>query len=170
VDDDAGPDDRVGTGEDGQIICHMSSPEAFTGYWNRPDADLRTIRDGWFYTGDLGVIDDDGDLWIVGRSDDMINSGGENIHPLEVEDVLAHAPGVSEVAVYGVPDERYGQRVVAAVVVQTEVTAESLDAFCLASPDLARYKRPREYHIVESLPKSASGKILRRALREGATT
>lgn len=170
VDDDAGPDDRVGSGEDGQIICHMSSPEAFTGYWNRPDADLRTIRDGWFYTGDLGVIDDDGDLWIVGRADDMINSGGENIHPLEVEDVLAHAPGVSEVAVYGVPDERYGQRVVAAVVVRTELTAESLDAFCLASPDLARYKRPREYHIVESLPKSASGKILRRALREGATT
>jgi 2-furoate---CoA ligase len=148
----------------------MSSPEAFSRYWNRPDADERSIRDGWYYTGDLGVIDDEGDIWIVGRADDMINSGGENIHPLEVEDVLAHAPGVSEVAVYGAPDDRFGQRVVAAVVVHPGVTAEALDAYCLASPDLARYKRPREYRIVDSLPKSASGKILRRALREGETT
>jgi len=170
VGDGAGPEDLVGTGEDGQILCHMTSPEAFGGYWKRPDADAKAVRSGWFFTGDLGRIDNDGDMWIVGRSDDMINSGGENIHPLEVEDVLTRAPGVSEVAVFGIPDERLGQQVVASVVVGPGVTAESLDAFCLASPNLARYKRPREYRIVESLPKSASGKILRRVLREGETT
>lgn len=170
VDDDALPDDVVSQGEDGQIICHMSSPEAFTGYWKRPDADSRSIREGWFYTGDLGMIDDDGDMWVVGRTDDMINSGGEIIHPLEVEDVLVRAPGVMEVAVYGVPDERLGQRVVASVVASPGVDADILDAFCLAAPDLSRYKRPREYRMIESLPKSASGKILRRVLREGETT
>ncbi|MCL1594077.1 MAG: AMP-binding protein [Actinomycetia bacterium] len=170
VDDEARPDEMVSQGEHGQIICHMSSPEAFTGYWKRPDADGRSIRDGWFYTGDLGVIDDEGDMWIVGRADDMINSGGENIHPLEVEDVLARAPGVVEVAVYGVPDERLGQRVVASVVAQPGVDAETLDTFCLTSPDLARYKRPREYRMTDSLPRSASGKILRRILRDGDMT
>ena len=73
----------------------MSSDEAFTGYWNRPDADAKAIRDGWYHTGDVGRIDEDGDLWILGRVDDMIVSGGENIHPLEVEDVLARHPGVA---------------------------------------------------------------------------
>jgi 2-furoate---CoA ligase len=170
IEHDAGPRDRVPVGETGQIICHMSSPEAFTGYWNRPDADQGAIRDGWFHTGDLGVIDADGDLWIVGRGDDMINSGGENIHPLEIEDVLIRAPGVLEVAVYGVKDDRLGQRVVASVVASQGVDADSLDAFCIASADLADFKRPREYRMQQSLPKSASGKILRRLLREGDAT
>ena len=118
---------------------------------------------GWYHTGDTGHLDADGDLWIDGRLDDMIISGGENIHPLEVEDVLAAHPGVHEVAVVGAPDDRWGQRV-AAVVVGT-ATLEELDAHCLAS-SLARFKRPREYRFVEALPKSASGKILRRELRD----
>jgi 2-furoate---CoA ligase len=151
---------------EGEILCHMSSDEAFTGYWNRPDADERAIHDGWYRTGDAGRIDDEGDLWVVGRVDDMIVSGGENIHPVEIEDVLARAPGVREVAVIGTPDERWGQRVVACVVVDDGVTSEQLDAFCLASESLARFKRPREYRFVSELPKSASGKILRRFLRE----
>ncbi|MEE8374698.1 MAG: AMP-binding protein [Acidimicrobiia bacterium] len=162
----AGPDDHVSAGDEGQIICHMSSGEAFTGYWNRPDADEIAIRNGWYFTGDLGRVDDDGDYWIVGRVDDMIISGAENIHPLEVEDVLARAPGVREVAVFGFPDERFGQRVVAAVVTDPGVEADQLDAFCLQSDDLARYKRPREYRFVDDLPRSPSGKILRRLLRE----
>ena len=153
--------------DEGQIICHLSSDEAFTEYWNRPDANERAIRDGWFYTGDLGRRDADGDLWIVGRVDDMIISGGENIHPLEIEDVLARAPGVKEVAVFGAPDERLGQRVVACVVAARDISADDLDAHCLAAESLARYQRPREYRFVDSLPKSPSGKILRRALREG---
>jgi 2-furoate---CoA ligase len=144
----------------------MSSDEAFSGYWNRPDADEKAIRDGWYHTGDVGRIDEDGDLWVVGRVDDMVISGGENIHPVEVEDVLARAPGVREVAVFGIPDERWGQKVVACVVAEEGVTAESLDAFCLESDRLARFKRPREYRFVAELPKSPSGKILRRLLRE----
>jgi 2-furoate---CoA ligase len=144
----------------------MSSDEAFGGYWNRPDADEKAIRDGWYHTGDVGTLDEDGDLWVLGRVDDMILSGGENVHPLEVEDVLARHPGVAEVAVVGAPDDRLGQRVVAVVVAEGEVSAEELDEWCLASPALARFKRPREYRLVAELPKSPSGKILRRLLRE----
>jgi 2-furoate---CoA ligase len=151
---------------EGEILCHMSSDEAFSGYWNRPDADAKAIRDGWYRTGDVGRLDDDGELWVVGRVDDMIISGGENIHPVEVEDVLARAPGVREVAVVGASDDRLGQRVVACVVADDGVTEDGLDAFCLASEALARFKRPREYRFVSELPKSPSGKILRRLLRE----
>ena len=141
----------------------MGSDEAFAGYWNRPDADATAIRDGWYHTGDMGRLDADGDLWVEGRVDDMIITGGENVHPLEIEDVLARHPGVREVAVVGAPDDRLGTRVVAVVV--GEATAEELDAHCLAS-ELARFKRPREYRFVETLPKSPSGKILRRMLRD----
>ena len=106
----------VAPGEVGQIVCSLASDEAFAGYWKRPDADARQIRDGWYYPGDLGRLDDDGDLWIVGRIDDMIISGGENVHPLEVEEWLVRHPAVLEAAVVGAPDERLGQRVVACVV------------------------------------------------------
>ena len=168
-DADAGPDDVVAPGEDGQIVCHLGSDEAFAGYWRRPDADARAIRDGWYFTGDLGRVDEAGDLWIVGRVDDMIISGGENIHPLEVEDVLARHPGVREVAVIGAPDDRWGQRVVAVVVADPGLGPEELDRFCLDSGTLARFKRPREYRFVDALPKSPSGKILRRVLRDAGT-
>jgi 2-furoate---CoA ligase len=161
---------RLRIDENGEILCSMEHDEAFTGYWNRPDADEQAIRDGWYHTGDVGRFDEDGDLWILGRIDDMIVSAGENIHPLEVEDVLARHPDVAEVAVIGAPDDRLGQRVVAVVVADGELTAEQLDAFCLASETLAGFKRPREYRLVESLPKSPSGKILRRLLREEAPT
>ena len=99
---------RLRVGDQGEIAVHLSSDEAFAGYWNRPDADAKAIRDGWYHTGDTGQLDEDGDLWIVGRVDDMIVSGGENIHPLEVEDVLARHPGVREVAVVGAADDRSG--------------------------------------------------------------
>ena len=157
---------RLDPSGEGEILCHMSSDEAFTGYWKRPDADAKAIRDGWYHTGDVGRLDEDGDLWVVGRVDDMVISGGENVHPVEVEDVLARAPGVLEVAVIGAADDRLGQRVVACVVAENGVTAEDLDAYCLASDTLARFKRPREYRFVTELPKSPSGKILRRMLRD----
>jgi 2-furoate---CoA ligase len=156
---------RLDPPEEGEVLCHMSSDEAFSGYWNRPDADQKAIRDGWYHTGDVGRLDGNGDLWVVGRVDDMIISGGENIHPVEVEDVLARAPGVHEVAVVAAPDDRWGQRVVACVVADDGVTADDLDAYCLSSETLARFKRPREYRFVPALPKSPSGKILRRMLR-----
>jgi 2-furoate---CoA ligase len=159
---------RLRLGDDGEVLCAMDSDEAFSGYWNRPDADAKAIRNGWYHTGDVGFVDDDGELWLLGRVDDMIVSGGENVHPLEVEEVLAAHPQVAEVAVVGAPDERLGHRVVAYVVAAGDVRADDLDAHCLASSTLPRFKRPREYRFVEELPKSPSGKILRRLLREEA--
>jgi 2-furoate---CoA ligase len=158
---------RLRLDESGEILVHLRSDEAFAGYWNRPDADAKAIEGGWYRTGDTGHLDEDGDLWLDGRVDDMIVSGGENIHPLEVEEVLAAHPGVVEVAVIGAVDERLGQRVVAVVV--GPASAEELDEHCLGS-SLARFKRPREYRRSDALPKSSSGKILRRLLRDEETT
>jgi 2-furoate---CoA ligase len=151
---------------EGEICADLLGDESFEGYWNRPDADAKALRDGWYRTGDIGRIDDEGDLWVEGRVDDMIISGGENIHPLEVESVLARHPAVREVAVAAVPDDRLGQRVAAWVVGSAD--AAELDAHCLAS-ELARFKRPRQYTFVDELPKSASGKILRRLLKDETT-
>jgi 2-furoate---CoA ligase len=151
---------------DGEIWADLAGDEAFGGYWNRPDADAKAIADGWYRTGDVGRIDEEGDLWLDGRVDDMIITGGENVHPLEVENILARHPGVLEVAVAGVADDRLGQQVAAWIVGTT--TAEELDRHCLGS-DLARFKRPRRYVFVSELPKSASGKILRRLLRDETT-
>ena len=159
---------RLRLGQNDEIECALGSDEAFAGYWRRPDANEKAIHDGWYRTGDIGHIDEEGDLWVVGRVDDMIVSGGENIHPLEVEDVLARHPRVTEVAVIGAPDDRLGHRVVAVVV--GTATEEELDAHCLATETLARFKRPREYRFVGALPKSPSGKILRRVLREEGVT
>jgi 2-furoate---CoA ligase len=165
---DASPDAVVAAGAEGQVISHLGSDEAFAGYWNRPDADERQIREGWYYSGDLARLDDDGDLWIIGRLDDMIISGGENIHPGEVEAVLAAHPAVEEVAVVGAPDQRWGERVIA-FVVGASASAEELDRHCRQSATLAPFKRPREYRIVEQLPKTPAGKLLRRRLREEMT-
>jgi 2-furoate---CoA ligase len=166
-----GPDEVVPPGVKGEIIARLDSDEAFAGYWNRPDADARALRDGWYYTGDMGYLDGDGELYVSGRVDDMIISGGENIHPVEVEEVLARHPLVRDVAVVGEPDARWGQRVVAYVVAAgAELTAEALDRFCRDSPDLASFKRPRRVVFVAAIPKTASGKILRRLLREGPPT
>jgi 2-furoate---CoA ligase len=162
------PDEVVGIDTAGEVIVSLSSPEAFKGYWHRPDANEKAIRQGWYFTGDLGLWDKDGDLWVQGRVDDMLISGGENIHPLEVEDVLARHPKVAEVAVAGLPDERWGQIVAAFIVpADTSLTAEELDQFCLANPHLARFKRPKRYVFVKQVPKSPVGKILRRKLQAG---
>ena len=116
----------------------------------------------------MGYVDDDGDLFVSGRVDDMIISGGENIHPVEVEEVLARHPGVRDVAVVGLPDDKWGERVVAFVVPRDAGLAEAaLDHYCLESPDLANFKRPRRIVFVDEIPKTASGKILRRLLRDG---
>ena len=154
-------------GEPGEIVASTASPEAFTGYWKRPDADAKAIQGRWYRTGDLGQFDEDGELYVVGRVDDMIISGGENIYPEEVEGALARCPGVASAAVVGMPDERLGTRVVAFVEpASAEVSVEAIDAACLKS-GLARFKRPREYVFVKQIPRSASGKLLRRKLRIG---
>lgn len=166
-DGNAGPNDLVSTGEPGEIIVNIDSLEAFKGYWKRPDADKKAIRSGWYFTGDMGILDEDGDLHVVGRVDDMIISGGENIHPLEVEDVLATHPDVEEVTVVGIPDSRWGEKVVAYIVSDNKgLTSETLDTYCKTSYKLANFKRPREYRFVNEIPKSPVGKILRRILRE----
>ena len=160
-------DELVAPGETGQIIAAMASPDAFKGYWKRPDADRKSIRDGWYFTGDLGRFDDKGELHILGRVDDMIISGGENIYAEEVEDVLAKSEHVQGVAVIGLPDDRWGERVVAFIEpARPDVGSAALDRHCLAS-GLARFKRPRDYVFVRRIPRSASGKLLRRQLRTG---
>jgi 2-furoate---CoA ligase len=160
------PDDGVPRGETGELIVSLESPEAFSGYWRRPDADARAIRGGWYFTGDLAYEDDDGDVYTVGRVDDMIISGGENVHPVEVEEVLVRHPGVAEACVVGLPDARLGQVVAAFVVPRGALTVDELDAFCQRAPDFASFKRPRRYEIVDALPKSPTGKLLRRRLLE----
>ena len=157
----------MAAGEAGEIVASMASQEAFAGYWKRPDADAKAIRDGWYFTGDLGRFDEDGELHVIGRVDDMIISGGENIYPEEVEDVLDGCSLVRQAAVIGVADARLGEKVVAFVEpASVEASAEALDAVCLES-GLARFKRPRAYVFVDALPRSASGKLLRRHLRAG---
>jgi 2-furoate---CoA ligase len=154
-------------GTSGEIVASMASPEAFAGYWKRPDADAKAIQGRWYRTGDLGKLDEDGELYVVGRVDDMIISGGENIYPEEVEDALARCPLVAGCAVVGMPDERLGAKVVAFVEpVAAGITAGALDDACRKG-GLARFKRPKEYVLVKAIPRSASGKLLRRKLRSG---
>jgi 2-furoate---CoA ligase len=163
----SGPDNLVPAGESGEIIAPMDGMEAFSGYWKRPEADAKSIRDGWYFTGDLGYFDEDGELYVVGRVDDMVISGGENIYPEEVEDVLAKSPLVEQVAVIGMPDDRMGSKIVAFIEpASAECSADALDAWCLDST-LARFKRPRAYVFVKRIPRSAAGKLLRRFLRDG---
>ncbi|MCQ9618315.1 AMP-binding protein [Paenalcaligenes niemegkensis] len=160
------PDDRVVPMEEGQIIADLKGDESFEGYWNRPDANARSLHQGWYFTGDTGYFDADGDLFVSGRVDDMIISGGENISPVDIESVLSLHPCVDEVAVAGLADDRWGQRVVAFIKRKSEVTADELDGYC-RSTDLANFKRPRDYVFVSEIPKSPVGKILRRKLVSG---
>jgi len=160
------PQARVAPGTEGHIIASLAGDEAFDGYWKRPDADARALHDGWYFTGDVGHFDDEGDLFVTGRVDDMIISGGENILPAEIESVLSLHPAVDEVAVAGLADERLGQTVTAFVVRRGEAGEEDLDRWCLDS-DLPPFKRPRRYVFVKQVPKSPVGKILRRKLVEG---
>jgi len=154
---------------EGQIITSLNSIEAFQGYWNRPDADKNSIRDGWYFTGDIGFLDKDGDLFVTGRVDDMIITGGENVMPAEIESLLSTHPDVSEVAVVGLPHERWGQQVTAFIKSAAPIDAVALDDFCKDS-NLANFKRPRSYLFVNEIPKSPVGKILRRSLRDTYTT
>jgi 2-furoate---CoA ligase len=152
--------------EEGQIIALLAGDEAFEGYWRRPDADAKALRNGWYFTGDTGYVDEDGDLFVTGRVDDMIISGGENVSPVEIESHLSLHPKVDEVAVVGLPDERWGSVVTAFIKRSGPVTEEELDAWCRDSR-LANFKRPRRFVFVDEIPKSPVGKLLRRKLTAG---
>jgi 2-furoate---CoA ligase len=161
------PDAVLAPGEEGEIAATLSGDEAFEGYWKRPDADAQSLITGWYFTGDIGHFDKDGDLFVTGRTDDMMITGGENILPVEIESVLSLHPCVADVAVAGLPDERWGHRVTAFVKRSAPVTAAELDAHCQDS-GLANFKRPKAYEFVVDLPKSPVGKILRRLLIQGS--
>ncbi|MFW5924202.1 MAG: long-chain-fatty-acid--CoA ligase [archaeon] len=158
------PEHEADPGEVGEIV--VRGPAAMSEYWNKPEQTAEVFTDGWYYSGDLGYADEDGYVWVKDRADDMIVSGGENIYPREVEDVLLEHPDVVEVAVVGVPDEEWGERVFAYVKTDGDVDEDDLDEFLVESDDLADFKRPRGYSIGAELPKTPSGKIKKYELRE----
>jgi 2-furoate---CoA ligase len=162
-------DDVASPGQEGEIIALLAGDESFEGYWRRPEADAKALRQGWYFTGDTGFMDADGDIFVTGRVDDMIISGGENISPVEIESCLSLHAGVSEVAVVGLPDERWGKVVTAFIKRRTAIEADELDSFCRSS-GLAPFKRPRRYVFVSEIPKSPVGKLLRRKLVAGEYT
>lgn len=156
-------DQDVPVGEVGELIAR--GPQIMTGYWNRPDATAEALRGGWFHTGDLARRDERGFYFIVDRKNDLILTGGYNVYPAEVEDVLQAHPDVGMCAVFGIPDEIKGEKPWAAVVPRAGATVDeaALDAHC--REQLASYKVPRRFVIVDELPRSSVGKILRRELR-----
>ncbi|MEM8630938.1 MAG: AMP-binding protein [Pseudomonadota bacterium] len=156
---------QVPTGEVGEIAARGRT--VMKGYWNDPEATARTLKDGWLWTGDMGTMDADGYVTLQDRSKDLIISGGSNVYPREVEEVLLSHPDVHEVAVVGQKDAEWGERVIAFVVTNPArpVEEETLDAICLAK--IARFKRPRAYHFVDALPKNNYGKVLKTDLRAG---
>jgi long-chain acyl-CoA synthetase len=150
-------------GELGEVLVRGDTVMA--GYWNAPEATAETLRNGWLHTGDLGSIDADGFLTIKDRAKDMIISGGFNIYPREIEEVLLQHPSVLEVSIIGQPHPDLVEQVVACVVKRpgSALKDAELDALCLEN--LARFKRPRAYHFLPDLPKSYYGKVLKRELR-----
>jgi acyl-CoA synthetase (AMP-forming)/AMP-acid ligase II len=149
-------------GDVGEIVCR--GPQLMIGYWNRPEATAQVFRHGWLHTGDLGRMDEDGFFYIVDRKSDMLISGGFNVYPREVEDVLLAYDGVVEAAVVGIADEKWGDRVHAVVAGRPGLDSAAILAF--AAGRLAGFKRPKSIEIWAELPKSSANKILRREIRE----
>ncbi len=152
------------TGEVGEIV--IKAGFVMKGYWNRADATKESVRDGFFYTGDAGYFDEDGFLFIHDRVKDMIVSGGENVYPAEVENAIFGAPGVADVAVIGVPDEKWGEAVKAIVVKKPGENPTPDQIIAWAKERIAGYKAPKSVDFIDALPRNPSGKILRKDLRE----
>lgn len=159
------PEDVLAPFEVGEII--VRGPSMMAGYFQREDATEKALYKGWYHSSDLGYMDEQGYLYVADRVDDMIISGGENIYPREVEDALHGHDKVQDVAVLGVPDEKWGESVLAFVVSKDpSLTEQELEEYCVNHENLARYKRPRSYRFVDELPRNASGKIQKFLLRE----
>ncbi len=160
----ADDDGALPTGEIGEVL--VRGQVVMTGYWRNPDATAETLRGGWLHTGDMGAFDDEGFLTLKDRSKDLIISGGSNIYPREVEEVLLRHPGVFEVSVIGRPHADWGEEVVACVVPRPahKVAVEELDTLCLSA--IARFKRPHGYVFLDTLPKNNYGKVLKTELRK----
>jgi len=157
-------DRDVGRGEVGEIICRGAN--VIDAYLNKPEATAEAVKNGWMHTGDLGYQDDDGFLFVTDRKKDMIVSGGENVYPREVEDVLHEHPDVLEAAVIGVPDEKWGERVHAVLVARNGVELDPDRVLAYARSRLAGYKVPKSSQLVNELPKNATGKVVKTVLRE----
>jgi len=157
VDDDG---NDVSQGEPGEIV--IRGPNVMKGYWNRPDATEEAVRDGWFHTGDIATIDEDGYFFIVDRKKDMIIRGGYNVYPREIEEVLYEHPAVEEAAVLGVPDDNMGEEVGAAVVLKQGAEADADELREYVKERVAGYKYPRRVWFCDELPKGPTGKILKR--------
>jgi long-chain acyl-CoA synthetase len=151
-------------GQQGEIV--IKGPTLMKGYWNLPEETAKTIKDGWLYTGDIGYMDEDGYFYITGRKKDIIIRGGENVSPVEVEEVLVQHPAVAETGVIGIPDAVYGEEIKAFVVIKPgkQVTEEELIAFC--KDRLPTFKLPKKVQFMKSLPKNILGKVLRAELRK----
>jgi acyl-CoA synthetase (AMP-forming)/AMP-acid ligase II len=156
----------VPAGERGEVV--LRGPKVFPGYWRDPDATAAAFAGGWFHTGDIGVRDEDGYLFIVDRLKDMIVSGGENIAGSEVERVLYEHPAVLEAAVVARPDERWGEVPVAFVALRPEAAATADDLIEHCRGQLAKFKVPKDVTFIEALPRNPSGKVLKRELRAGS--
>jgi long-chain acyl-CoA synthetase len=155
---------EMGLGESGEIL--LKGPQLTQGYYKKPEETAEAIRDGWFYTGDIGYLDDEGYLYIVDRKKDMIIAGGFNVYPRDIDEVLFEHPKIKEACAVGIPDPYRGETIKAFVVPREGevLTAEEVISFCREK--LAAYKAPKQVEFVEDLPKSTVGKVLRRKLRE----
>jgi len=136
------------------------------GYWHLPEASAQVVQNGWFHTGDVGYVDEDGYLFVRDRVKDMIVSGGENIYPAEIENLLHSHPDIVDVAVIGIPDARWGESVKAIVVCRPGASTNAEELIAFVRPHIAAYKVPRSVEFVATLPRNASGKILKRELRQ----
>jgi long-chain acyl-CoA synthetase len=154
---------EVAQGEEGEIICR--GPGIMKGYWNKPEATAEALKDGWLYTGDLGRLDEDGELYIVGRKKDLIIKGGENIDPGVSENVLLKHPAVLEAAVVGIPDPKYGEEAAAAVVLKNGKTVSETDLLAYLETHLHHFVAPKKILILNELPKTGIGKILKREIK-----
>lgn len=156
--------ENLALGTVGEIAVRSESTT--TGYWKQPELTSRKIKDGWLLTGDMGTLDAAGYLYIIDRKDDMIISGGENVYPNEVESILAAHPAVKEVAAVGLPDEKWGEAVIAVVALWQGMLVNEEELFKYCRERIAGYKMPKRIVITDTLPKTASGKILRRQVKE----
>jgi acyl-CoA synthetase (AMP-forming)/AMP-acid ligase II len=157
-------DREVPTGQVGELL--VRGPNVFVGYWGLPEATAEAFRGGWFHTGDLGRVDDEGFITLVDRKKDMIITGGENVYPIEVEQVLWRHDAIREVAVVGVPHPKWGETPIAVVVVNDGVEATADELIGYARERLAHFKCPTRVEYVSELPRNAAGKVLKVALRK----
>jgi long-chain acyl-CoA synthetase len=156
-------DRDVAVGEVGEII--VRSEAMMKGYWQLPEQTAEKLKGGWLHTGDLGKFDEDGYLYVIERKDDMIISGGVNIYPREIEEVLYGHPAIREAAVIGVPDAYWGEALKAVVAVKSDATLTGDEVIRFCGERLAGYKKPKSVDFVQELPKSPQGKILKKAIR-----